>query len=133
MVSPVKMLIVLCLLVLANVVISTVLLVNPFESFVSSVGHIFLVQGPRDMLVLKKVNYRGDILRDCDEWITIEAKIISVIGQYAEHSVGYEKDMSDLPSNSSHIVRLTWVCHSKVVAQRDTLLCEELKVGYICE
>ena len=65
---------------LTNVVIGTGLLVEPVEALVSSVGHIFLVHGPRNMPVLKQVNYRGDILRDLSERVIIKTKVLSAIG-----------------------------------------------------
>ena len=41
-----------CLLVLANVVVGTSLLVDPVETLVASVGQVFLVQRPGNTLIL---------------------------------------------------------------------------------
>jgi hypothetical protein len=66
--------------VLTNVVIGTGLLVDPVETLVTSVGHIFLVHGPRNMPVLKQVNYRRDVLRYLGEGVIIKTEVLSVIG-----------------------------------------------------
>jgi hypothetical protein len=69
--------------VLANVVIGTGHLVDPVKALVSRVRQIFLVQGPRDSLVLEQVNHRGDVLRDLDERITVKPEVVSASGQHA--------------------------------------------------
>jgi hypothetical protein len=71
--------------VLANIVVGTGLLVDPVETLVASVGHIFLVQRPRDSPVLKQVDDRGDVLRDLGEWVTIKAEVVTTIGQDTVH------------------------------------------------
>jgi len=63
--------------VLSNVVIGTILLVDPSEPLKSSVWHIFLVQTPGDALILEQINDRGNILRNLGKWITVETEIIT--------------------------------------------------------
>jgi hypothetical protein len=65
------------LLVLANIVIGTSLLVDPVVTLVASVWHILLVETPANALVFKEINDRGDVLWDLGEWVTIKTKVIT--------------------------------------------------------
>lgn len=79
------------LLVLVNVVISTIHLVDLFKPLKTRVWYVFLVYSPADPFVLKEIDNGRHILGDGGEWITIESEII--------------------PSNNGYVVRLGWMGH----------------------
>jgi hypothetical protein len=45
-------------LVLADIVIGTSLLFDPVKALVTGIGHVFLVETPRDASLLEQVNHR---------------------------------------------------------------------------
>jgi hypothetical protein len=96
------------LLVLANIIVCTRLLVNPLEALVATIWHIFLVKSPADAFILKKINNGRDVLRDSDEWITVESEVVAAY--------------------SSHIIWLRWMGDGIVLGQRDSLACVVLEV-----
>jgi hypothetical protein len=67
------------LLVLANVVVGTSLLVEPVEALVAGVWQIFLVRAPRDSSVLEQVGDGGDVLGDLDEWVIVKTEVVTAM------------------------------------------------------
>jgi hypothetical protein len=67
------------LLVLANVVVGTSLLVEPVEALVAGVGQIFLVRAPRDSSVLEQVGDGGDVLGDLGEWVIVKTEVVTAM------------------------------------------------------
>lgn len=66
-------------LVLADVIVGTGLLVHPVEALVTTVGHIFLVHGPRDVLILEQVNNGRDVLGDLGERVIVKTEVVTAI------------------------------------------------------
>lgn len=64
-------------IVLANVVVGASLGVYPRETFEASVGHVFLVETPRNSPVFEEVDDRRDILGDGDEGVTVQAEVVT--------------------------------------------------------
>lgn len=97
------------LLVLANIVVRASLLVDPCEALVSTVWQVLLVDTPADLLVLEQIDDGGDILRHSDEWVAVQAEVVTADG--------------------GHVVGLTGMGDGEVVLEGDALLREEVEVG----
>jgi len=76
--------------VLADVIVGTVLLVDPCEALEACVWHIFLVEAPADALVFKKVNDGRYIFWDGSERIAIKTEIVS----FSQLAVVSRKDIA---------------------------------------
>lgn len=98
------------ILVLADIVVGTGLLVSPLEALETRVRHVLLVQRPTDALVLEKVDYRRDVRGHRSEWVTVETEVVS--------------------ANSRHIVGLGRVSDSIVLGQHDALLGKRGEVSW---
>lgn len=114
------------LLVLSDIVICTVLLVHPSEPFKTGVWHIFLVQAPADSSFLEQINNGRNILRNLGERVSIETKVVAMCK--LDSHLADKNTASNIPSYCCHVVWLTRMSESKVVAQGDSLLGKKLEV-----
>ena len=97
--------------VLAHIVVCSSLLVDPGESLIARVRHILLVQTPANSLVLEEINNGGDVCWNLGEWVTVKTEIITV----SESVIGSNSLDLNIPSNSSHIIRLTGMSYGEKV------------------
>lgn len=95
---------------LANIVVLASFLIDPCEALESTVWHIFLINTPADLLVLEKIHDGGNILWHGDEWVAVQAEVVT--------------------GDSGHVVGLTGMRDSVVVLQSNALLCEEVEVCF---
>lgn len=93
---------------LANIVALAVDLVDVTSAGESSIGHVLLVVGPRDVLRLEQVDNGKDFLRRIVDFVVFHTEVVS--------------------SDTGEVVRLRGVGGGVVVGQSNTTLGEVVEI-----
>ena len=89
-----------------DVVVDRIRIIEPLES---RVGHILLILCPRNPLLLKNIDDRGDRRWNAMKVVIANSKIVS--------------------SHDASVVRLRGMSQSVIVGEQDPLRCKKLQVG----